>query len=465
MENYAISLVSELKKYIGEFLGKEKLIVIAGHPGSGKTTLASSISLAAVSQGYKCLYISFQEPREKFYEETYGLSLNLEKYEKEGYFKFIKLPLISDEEILDQLLSSITKEIVEFTPRVLVVDSISPLLKITSSSIKARSYLQNFFYELQKIVKGLVILIAELPFGKEQLEMGDIEFVSDVFLVLKHRVMRGLIARYMEIRKIRGYQLTLAEIPFSIQPQRGIVLLHPPILSEISEVREFIETPCRSLSISLPKLKKSMTIYYEYPAHYRVGEPGVLIPLLGMIISEFKKPVLFVTYKYPEESIRALFEEVIKQHASNSRVVDNALRNLVVKPINPYAYSLPELNAFENELVEQYDPAQVVFHDVGVLMSSTKDIENYTHLLQNQVFYFKKKGVMMARYASRINPLLSRINASISDVVLKAKCGKDCVDYKLYAWARFGKPQLLNSSEVSVCIREIIEELGKVVKD
>jgi RecA-superfamily ATPases implicated in signal transduction len=441
------------------------LIVIAGHPGSGKTTLASSMSLAAVSQGYKCLYISFQEPREKFYEETYGLGLNLEKYEKEGYFKFIKLPLISDEEALDQLLNSITKEIVEFTPRVLVVDSVSPLLKITSSSIKARSYLQNFFYELQKIVKGPVILIAELPFGKEQLEMGDIEFVSDVFIILKHRVTRGLIARYMEIRKIRGYLLTLAEIPFSIQPQRGIIPLPPPILSEISEVREFIKIPCRSLSISLPEVTKSTTIYYEYPAHYRAKEPALLIPLLGLLGSEFKKPVLFITYKYPENSIRALFEKVVKQYASNSRVVDNILRNLVVKPINPYAYSLPELNALENELVEQYDPVQVIFHDVGVLMSSTKDVENYMHLLQNQVFYLKKKGVMVARYASRIDPLLSRINASISDIVLKAKCEKDCVDYKLYAWARFGKPQLLSSSEVSDCIKEIIGELEKLIKD
>jgi hypothetical protein len=236
-------------------------------------------------------------------------------------------------------------------------------------------------------------------------------------------------------------------------------------LSEISETHEFIEIPCRNLSVSIPKLKKSMTIYYEYPAYYRVSEPGVLIPLLGMISGEFKKPVLFITHKYPEESIRALFELVVRQYTSNSRVLDDVLGNLVVKPINPYSYSLSELNALENELVEQYDPVQVIFQDVGLLMSSIKDIETYIHLLHNQVFYFKKKGVMIARYASRINPMISRINASISDVVLKAKCGKDCVDYKLYAWARLGKPKLLNSSEVGICIREIIEKLEKLVKD
>jgi len=71
-------------------------------------------------------------------------------------------------------------------------------------------------------------------------------------------------------------------------------------------------------------------------------------------------------------------------YAGSSEVLSTILNNIVVKPINPYAYSLPELNAMENELIERYDPVQVVFHDVGVLMASTRDIENYMHLLQNQ---------------------------------------------------------------------------------
>ncbi|MEM0282260.1 MAG: ATPase domain-containing protein, partial [Desulfurococcaceae archaeon] len=425
MNYHVLNLINELKKYIGDFLGREKLIIIGGHPGSGKTTLASSICLASVQQEYRCLYISLQEPKEKFYEEIKAVGLNLEEYEKNGYFKFIKLPLLSDEETLEQLFNTITKEIAEFKPRVIVVDSITPLLKTVTQDVKARSYLQNYFYELQRIISGPVILIAELPYGEEQLKLGDVEFVSDVIIVLKHRVIRGLIARFMEIRKIRGHNLTLAEIPFSIQPQRGIVLLPPPILSEISEVREFIEVPCTNLSESIPKLMKSANIYYEYPPHFRVGEPGVLIPMLGLASNELRKPVLFITYKYPEDSIKALFERIIEMYAGSSEVLSTILNNIVVKPINPYAYSLPELNAMENELIERYDPVQVVFHDVGVLMASTRDIENYMHLLQNQIFYLKRKGIMVARYASRIDPRISRINASISDVIVKAICEKE----------------------------------------
>ncbi|MEM1800692.1 MAG: ATPase domain-containing protein, partial [Desulfurococcaceae archaeon] len=37
------------------------MIVIAGHPGSGKTTLASKICYSNALLGYKCIYVTFYE--------------------------------------------------------------------------------------------------------------------------------------------------------------------------------------------------------------------------------------------------------------------------------------------------------------------------------------------------------------------------------------------------------------------
>jgi len=187
-----MKLINELEKHIGN-VNKERLIVIAGHPGSGKTILASSICLAFVYQGLKCLYVSFQEPKEKFLDETAGVGLELEKYEKIGLFRFLKLPVVTDGSSLNQIINIINKEVANYSPRVVAIDSISSMLKTLSADIEIRGYLQNYFYELQKMVKGPVILIAELPFGMETIELGNIEFVSDVFLILKHRITRGLL--------------------------------------------------------------------------------------------------------------------------------------------------------------------------------------------------------------------------------------------------------------------------------
>lgn len=448
-----LKLVNELEKYIGD-INKEQLIVIAGHPGSGKTILASSICLAFVYQGLKCLYVNFQEPKEKFLDETAGVGLELEKYEEIGLFKYLKLPVVTDEQSLNQVLNIINNEITNYSPRVVVIDSISSMLKTLPTDIEIRGYLQNYFYNLQKIVKGPVILIAELPFSKDTIELGNIEFVSDVFLILKHRITRGLLERFMEIRKVRGHELTVAEIPFSIRTKTGISLLSPPILSEISEVEEYVEMPCEILRNKIPQLHKSTLIYYEYPAKFRPWIPSIYTALLGLHAHNVRKPILFITYKYPRNIILLAFKHAIENFTSCKECAELITSKLIVEPINPYAYSLTELNALENELVDKFNPGMIIIHDVGILMSSTNNIEDYMHLLQNQIFYFKRKGIMTARFASRINPYVSKLNKAISDLIMEVKCINNCLDYNVYIWTRFSDPILLKSNELQECIKE-----------
>lgn len=461
-ENH-MKLINELEKHIGD-VSKERLIVIAGHPGSGKTILASSICLAFVYQGLRCLYVSFQEPKEKFLDETAGVGLELEKYEKIDLFRFLKLPVVTDSSSLNQILSIINKEVATYSPRVVVIDSISSMLKTLSADIEIRGYLQNYFYELQKIVKGPVILIAELSFGMETIELGSIEFVSDVFLILKHKITRGLLERFMEIRKVRGHELTVAEIPFSIRSKTGISLLSPPILSEISEVEEFVEMPCEILRSSIPRIHKSILIYYEYPAKFRPWVPSIYIALLGLYAHNTRKPILFITYKYPRNIVLLAFKHAIERSTGCKECADLMVSKLIIEPVNPYAYSLTELNALENELVDKFDPGMIIVHDVGILMNSTKNIEDYMHLLQNQIFYFKRKGIMMARFASRITSHVSKLNKAISDLVMEVKCTNKCLDYDIYIWTRFNDPILLKSNELRECIKEATYKIVNMMK-
>jgi circadian clock protein KaiC len=60
----SVKAVDYLKELLGDFVGFPRLVVVAGHPGSGKTSLASTICLYALEKNEKCLYISFQEDRE-----------------------------------------------------------------------------------------------------------------------------------------------------------------------------------------------------------------------------------------------------------------------------------------------------------------------------------------------------------------------------------------------------------------
>ncbi|MFN4046607.1 MAG: RAD55 family ATPase, partial [Acidilobaceae archaeon] len=68
--------VEGLDEYYPKILSSGTLLAIAGHPGSGKTTLAAQICYSNAIKGKKCLMVSTQESEEKFlkFMKTFGFN-------------------------------------------------------------------------------------------------------------------------------------------------------------------------------------------------------------------------------------------------------------------------------------------------------------------------------------------------------------------------------------------------------
>ncbi|MEM4053836.1 MAG: ATPase domain-containing protein, partial [Ignisphaera sp.] len=172
--------VEALDQLLPNIMASNTLLVIAGHPGSGKTTLAISTCYHnASNNNAKCLYVSLQENKDKLYRVAKKLGMNLEYLESVGRFRFLKIPITSNEDMVLEIIDAINRAVYDFSPLIIVVDSITPLLRAIESNIKARAILQNYFYELPSQVNGVVILVAEVPFYMDRIELGDIEFVAD----------------------------------------------------------------------------------------------------------------------------------------------------------------------------------------------------------------------------------------------------------------------------------------------
>jgi len=86
----SVKAVDYLKELLSDFVGFPRLVVVAGHPGSGKTSLASTICLYALEKNEKCLYISFQEDRNRLYSQLEGIGINFRKYDEKGLSKVRK---------------------------------------------------------------------------------------------------------------------------------------------------------------------------------------------------------------------------------------------------------------------------------------------------------------------------------------------------------------------------------------
>ena len=453
--------VEGLDKLFGEALKPPATIVIAGHPGAGKTTLASSICYYNAINGHKCFYVSLQEDKAKLYGNMRNLGLDLEALESKGLIKFAKFPLYSEvSEIANEISSAVSSE--GFS--VVVIDSVNPLLQAVKGDYGKRAWLQNYFYDLARVINGVVVLVAEFPFGKKRIELGAIEFVVDAMIILKHDIERGLLTRKIEIRKARGAPLHIAEMPFTIQQGKGLVVYVPPILEEIAREGPEISIPCeklRSIMGDEAYLHKGMVLFIAYPPDAR---PLLYVPVLFGIIIANNLRAHVISYLYPPEIVKLLIYKSLGAFIERERVEMLVDKHIKVSGINPFTYSLCELLYKELEILSKESDI-VVFHSVDIPYAMVRDKGEYLQQLYNQINYLKNMQKLVVRIASVTSEEMYNLNTAISDVVMRFELERKDSDleYKLYVWRRgLAKPFILGTKDLMECICEITEKIKKL---
>ena len=118
MKNNRIVLgIDELDYILKPGLMKNAILLIAGHPGVGKTTFAAQIIYnSIVKHGKKAVYLSFAETREDFYRYMETIGFNFERLEEEGKFKFISLLTVSDINLIDKTVEALMEIFDTFKP-------------------------------------------------------------------------------------------------------------------------------------------------------------------------------------------------------------------------------------------------------------------------------------------------------------------------------------------------------------
>ena len=417
------------------------LVVIGGHPGAGKTTLAVSMCADNMVNGEKCLYISFQEDKDKLYNMMRNIGIDLAKYEEQGIFKFVRLPVTLKPSEVMQVINEL---VVTEKPRMIVIDSVTPLLDSLLVEPKKRAMVQNYMYNLPKTINGIVILLAELPFGEENLRLGNIEFVADMLILLKYRLERGLLVREMEIKKARGSHIRLAKIPFAIT-NKGFRTFPAPTTQDIRIGGEGRYT------LSFPVLR-------DYIGYVNRGETILVscqpdarslrsIYVILDLVATNRLRGLFISYRYGAEEARNLIREALMELGVSGDEADKFLGKYVeIKSINPSGTSMTELLAYETLIAEERRPDLVLFHGIDVF-DSMVDHKTYFSELLNELFTLKEMGIIVTRYGNIVSEDFYRRNASLSDIIIRGsftdKCGGRNLEAPamcFYLWRRGRKP-------------------------
>jgi len=195
---------------------KGNSVLIAGGPGTGKSTLCRQICFNLVTKGKKCMYVSFEESKERIVKSMENFGWNVLKYVENGNFLIQKInPL----DILRMKFGSIggsgsateisykIKPLIipkDFQPDVIVVDSLSAIIAASVTKDKNyRVYLQQLFSFFEETGATSFLITETDPMPTRYSDSGIEEFLADGIIVLYNVKKEDRRENAIEILKMR----------------------------------------------------------------------------------------------------------------------------------------------------------------------------------------------------------------------------------------------------------------------
>ncbi len=195
---------------------KGNSVLVAGGPGTGKSTLCRQICYNIVSQGRNCMYVSFEESRDRIVKSMENFGWDVKKYIENNSLLIQKInPL----DILRMKFGSIggsgsatelsykIKPLVipkDFHPEVIAVDSLSAIIAASFTKDKNyRVYLQQLFSFFEETGATSFLVTETDPIPIRFSETGIEEFLADGIIVLYNLQKENTRMNAIEVLKMR----------------------------------------------------------------------------------------------------------------------------------------------------------------------------------------------------------------------------------------------------------------------
>lgn len=214
-------------------LWPERLYLIDGNPGSGKTTLALQFLLAGVQLGERCLYVTLSETRQELLDgaASHGWSLDgidiVELASENEVLEGSSLTMIQPADVeLSETMQRILDAIGRSSPQRVVLDSLSEMRLLAQNSLRYRRQilaLKEFFVGRKCTVLMLDDRTAEGP----DLQLHSIAH-GVIALYLKSPVY-GQARRQLQVLKLRGSDFATGFHDFRIR--RGGITVFPRLVA------------------------------------------------------------------------------------------------------------------------------------------------------------------------------------------------------------------------------------------
>jgi circadian clock protein KaiC len=249
--------VPGLDVLLGGGLSEFSFTLIAGAPGSGKTTLAHQIMFALANEKRRALFFTvLGEP-----------PLKMLRYQQQfSFFDMDKVgPAVRYVNLADDLrsgdfsgvLERIMREVEDFSPSLVFVDSFRSVVQTARSGNEGLWDLQHFVQELGSRMatwQATTFLIGE--YSQADVEANPIITVADGMIALSHNLDEDSVVRKIRIIKMRG-QAHMAGAHTLRITDDGI-RIYPRLLTPLPEAYETIATDPQRVSTGVAGLDEML---------------------------------------------------------------------------------------------------------------------------------------------------------------------------------------------------------------
>ena len=236
----------KLDEMAGGGLFHDSVILISGPTGSGKTLMGTTFAAEACRRGERVLLLGYEESRPQLVRNAHSWGFDFLELERRGLLRMVcQYP---ETQGLEGHLYSIQREIEQFKPQRLVLDSVSALERIGN----VRNF-REFVIGLTSLVKSRQVcslFTSSSPrlSGGDSITDAHISTITDAILLLRYVEKNGALSRGIIIIKMRGsrhdkrfHEFTISDQglhigdPFTHVP---ITLLGIPSFQELAEMAD-----------------------------------------------------------------------------------------------------------------------------------------------------------------------------------------------------------------------------------
>lgn len=222
--------IADLDQILGGGFPRERVILLIGGPGTGKTIFSTQFLLSGIKNGENGVFVSLDESKDHILREMSHFKWNLEELEKERKMAFVdaspirhlpgevklgKMTVGKRDFSLISLIEGIRKGFESVNAKRVVVDSLGALTLNYPDQIQKRTGILDLVEALSE-TKATCLLTTELRTSGLERRVQLEEYLAHGVIILQTMIVGKSYLRAIQVVKMREAKIDLQPRPYRI---------------------------------------------------------------------------------------------------------------------------------------------------------------------------------------------------------------------------------------------------------